>query len=144
MNLLLFVAIPCLLGNIHRCQAVKTVRYRSYLPWPTYKKQELMIGRCREDQHLINLKFTTDSNGDETWWDLSTDDGEEISSGSNYGRNKEKFFKFCVPDSCYEFVFGDTGGDGIDNMFGYELRVNGIVAASFNLRQVVLVVRLTG
>ena len=62
----------------------------------------------------IYLELMTDEYGTETSWELTTNDGEVLFSGSGYGNNTliNETFEIEVGD-CFAFVIHDTYGDGI-------------------------------
>ncbi len=69
----------------------------------------------------IRLSITTDNNGSETSWKLSSTEGELISSGSNYPSNVNTKESFCLASGCYKFTMYDSGGNGIQNAEGFSL-----------------------
>ena len=64
----------------------------------------------------MTLSILTDDFPDETFWSLSDDSGTQLQNGGPYlGENTIYKFEFCVDTTaCFEFVFNDSWGDGVD------------------------------
>lgn len=70
----------------------------------------------------IALLLTTDDEGEETSWEIKNSSGEILFSGNSYENNISIKEGFCLASDCYSFTIYDSGGNGIQNNQGFELR----------------------
>jgi len=60
----------------------------------------------------VELKFTTDDNGDEFSWVLKKSDGSVVKSGNDYENNKTYEFNFDLSPDCYRLEIKDENENG--------------------------------
>lgn len=85
---------------------------------------------------VFQLTLVTDNFGEETTWDLTNDDGDEITSGGPYPDSistEPLVVSECLDDGDYTFTIYDSFGDGIccsEGSGSYELALGNTVLKS--------------
>ncbi len=77
----------------------------------------------------VDFALLTDNFGSDTSWQLTDQNGNVLTSGSNYDSNQSFSQVFSLPGGCYTFTINDSYGDGICCASGngnYSLTTGGV------------------
>lgn len=92
-------------------------------PYPSNDEKQHMLEEGAITPGLVNLILRTDSNPEETTWELVDSEGSAVYSGGPYtssGQMIVEEFELTNPD-CYSFNIYDAGGDGLEQPGFYTL-----------------------